>query len=155
MKKRTRVWSSVPLAAMFALKRKTILASTIVFALAFAAIFLPVLGSRAQAQPGCMAFHAIIQGSLPTPNRFLPTDTWGGPIYATLGGEFLSGTMSGNDGDLSPHGTIGTGRGGSYKVCFGDCTDSFRYEVSNAVWPFPPGHAGFGQYKGNTATVER
>jgi hypothetical protein len=82
-----------------------------------------------------------------------PTDTWGGPVYASLGGEFLLGYMGGNDGDIAGHGVIGQARGGVYKVCFGDCTDSFTYEVSNAVFPFPPGKVGVGYYKGNTAKI--
>jgi hypothetical protein len=35
------------------------------------------------------------------------------------------------------------------------CTDSFTYEVSQAVFPSPPGKGGLGRYNGNTAKIIR
>ena len=126
--------------------RKSIVALTFVFVLALAAVLVPVPASQALGQPGCKAFHGIIQGSLPTANQFAPTDTWGGPVYASLAGEFLSGGMSGNDGTQYGQGPVSIFKGGVYKVCIGsgtvwggpsDCLDSFTYQVPQAVviWP--------------------
>jgi len=126
------------------LKRKSIVALTVGFAVAFATVLLPVPTSQAQAQHGCKAFHGIVQGSLPTPNQFAATDTWGGPVYTSLAGEFLSGGMSGNDGTQFGQGAVSILRDGVYKVCFGASGawlggqgDCFSYEVPHAVviWP--------------------
>ena len=51
------------------MKSKSIIALTFVFALALAAIFLPVAGLTVQASDRCQAFHMFVQGTLPTPNR--------------------------------------------------------------------------------------
>jgi len=126
--------------------RKSVVALTLVFALAFAAVLLPVPGSQAQAQQGCKAFHGIVQGTLPSPNQFASTDTWGGPVSASVAGESLSGGLSGNDGTQYGQGAVSVLRGGVYKVCLtsgavwggpNDCLDSFTYEVPQAVviWP--------------------
>jgi|ERR1035438_8365452 hypothetical protein len=127
--------------------RKGVVILTIVFAFAFAAVLLPVPGSQAQTQRGCKVLYGIVQGSLPTPNQFASTDTWGGPVYASLAGEFLSGGMSGNDGTQLGQGAVSILKDGVYKICFGasgaawggpnDCLDSFTYEVPHAlvVWP--------------------
>lgn len=126
--------------------RKSIVTLTLVFVLAIAAILLPVPGSQALAQPGCKAFHGIVQGTLPSANQFASTDTWGGPVSASLAGAYLSGGLSGNDGTQYGQGAVSILKGGLYKVCFGsgivwgganDCLDSFTYEVPQAivVWP--------------------
>lgn len=124
------------------MKRKSILALTFVFALAF--------GSRAQAQHGCKPIHAFVQATLPTSTPIdVNNDTWGGPIYANFAGEFFLGALSGNDGTQLGQGAISIFKGGSYKVCFArsvssgwggaqsDCSDSFTYEVPSAfvIWP--------------------
>src|ERR1035438_644931 len=96
------------------MKRKSVVALTFAFALAFARVLLVV---PVQAQQSCKAFHAFVQGSLPTSNQFAPTDTWGGPIFVNLDGEFLQGGMSGNDGTEYPHGPFSIFKGGVYKVC--------------------------------------
>jgi hypothetical protein len=128
--------------------RKSIVTSTFVFVLAIAAILLPVPGSQAQAQAqqGCKAFHGMVQGTLPSANQFAPTDTWGGPVFTSVAGEFLSGGLSGSDGTQYGQGAVSFLKGGVYKVCFAsgpvwggpsDCLDSFTYEVPQAlvVWP--------------------
>jgi hypothetical protein len=145
------------------MKRKSIVALTFVFALAFAAVLLPVPGLQAQAQHGCKAFHGIVQGSLPSPNPFAPTDTWGGPVYASLAGEFLSGGMSGNDGTQSGQGAVSILRDGVYKICFGtsgavwggpsDCLNSFTYEVPRAVVIWPAANS-LGSYKATANIVK-
>jgi hypothetical protein len=134
------------------MKKKTILALTFVFAVAVVAFLLPALGPRAQAQQACTEFRAIGQATLPTPHPLLPTDTWGGDVYGNLGGEFLSGIFSGNDGDTSEHGMTGMGTNGSYTFVFG--TDSFTMEVGHAAWPSAPGKVGFLDYRGQAKIVE-
>ena len=141
------------------MKRKNILALTVVFALAVGAFLLTAVGPRAQAQPGCLAFRGIVQGELPSPYDLHPPpakENWGGLVYASLGGEMLIGGMSGNDGERSQHG----GTGGLYKVCLATpggpwetCVDSFTYEVPNSVFGFVPGKVGLGNYQGNTAKI--
>jgi hypothetical protein len=89
--------------------------------------------------------HAIVQFALPTPNQFELTDTWGGPVYGTLPGEFLQGGLSGNDGTAEGDNTVSIFKGGRYKVCFAsgavwggpsDCGNSFTYEAQAVViWP--------------------
>jgi hypothetical protein len=139
------------------MKRKSVVALTFVFALAFALVLLIV---PVQAQQSCKAFHAFVQGSLPTSNQFAPTDTWGGPIFVNLGGDFLQGGLSGNDGTEHPHGPVSIFKGGQYKLCLtsaaawggpNDCSDSFTYEVPRAVVIWPAGKL-LGSYKA-TANV--
>ncbi len=132
--------------------RKSILPLIIVLAVAVAAFLLPALGPRAQAQQACTPFRAVGQAALPTPHPMLPTDTWGGDVYGSLGGEFLSGIFSGNDGETGGHGVTGMGTNGSYTFVFG--SDSFTTEVAHAAWPFPPGKAGMGDYRGTAKIVE-
>jgi hypothetical protein len=148
------------------MKRKSIVALTFVLALAAGAFLLPAVGPQVQAQQPCKAFRAIWQGFLPPPYQLVSTDdSWAGPVYASLGGEILLGAMSGNDGVTTGHGTIGMGRGGKSKLCFSplaynngthlwDCTDSFRFGYSNAVFPFPPSKVGFGDYKAIDTIVQ-
>jgi hypothetical protein len=127
------------------MKRKSVVALTFVFTLAFALAFLLVPVSQAKAKK-CKVFHAFEQFSLPTTNQFAPTDTWGGPVFVNLDSDFLQGGLSGNDGTEYPHGTYSIFKGGQYKVCLtsaaswggpNDCSDSFTYEVPRAfvIWP--------------------
>jgi hypothetical protein len=144
------------------MRYRTVLAFTFVFAFAFAVFLPPVLAPPAQAQQGCMAFRGIIQATLPTSYPIAVTDVWGGPVYASLGGEILIGGISGNDGK---EGTQHGARGGLYRVdlCPApasgppifplSCPDSFIYQVPNSVFGFAPGKAGLGNYKGNTAEI--
>ena len=128
------------------MKRKSAIALTFVFVLAFALVFLVVPGSQVQAQQNCKAFHAFVQAALPTVNQFEPADTWGGPIYVSLDGEFLQGGLSGNDGTEYPHGPVSIFKDGEYTVCLtskaewggpNDCSDSFTFKVPQAfvIWP--------------------
>lgn len=133
------------------MKSKTVLALIFVFAVGAAAFLLPAVGSRAQAQQACTPFRAVGQAALPTPHPLLPTDTWGGDVYASLGGEFLSGIFSGNDGDQSWQGAGGTGKNGLYKFVFD--SDSFTMEV-HAAFGFPPGKVGLGDYRGQGEIVQ-
>ena len=126
-----------------------------VLTLAVGVLLWPTLGSQAKAQSGCKPFQAIVQASLPTSTQLAPTDTWGGPLYGTLGGELFLGVLSGNDGNETWRPHMGAGRAGSYTVCVGypSCADSFTYEVANAVFPGPPGKNGLMSYYGNTAKI--
>ena len=140
---------------------KSVLAFTFVFAMAFAAIILPVAGSQMQTRDGCKAFHAFVQGTLPTSNPFADTDVWGGPIFGNLDTEFLQGGMSGNDGTEYPHGPVSVFKDGLYKLCLtsaaawggaDDCLDSFSYKAQAVViWP-----AGkfLGSYKATASIVK-
>jgi len=115
-----------------------------------------------QAQDRCKAFHAFVQGSLPTPNQFASTDTWGGPIFVNLDSGFLQGGLSGNDGTEYPHGPVSIFKGGQYNVCLtsatswggpSDCLDSFTYEVAQAVVVWPAGKL-LGSYKATANIVQ-
>ena len=141
------------------MKRKSFVALTFAFALAFALVLLIV---PVQAQQSCKAFHAFVQGSLPTSNQFAPTDTWGGPIFVNLDGEFLQGGLSGNDGTEYPHGPVSIFKGGEYKLCLtsaaawggpNDCSDSFTYKVPRAVVIWPAGKL-LGSYKATANVVK-
>jgi hypothetical protein len=113
-------------------------------------VFLPGLGLSAQAQGPCTEFRGIAQEILPTPVPLKPDDTWGGYVYASLGGsELLLGIVSGNDGNTRGQGVAGMGDNGSYTFVFGGGVDSFKVEIPHAVWPFPPGKIGVGYYRGN------
>ncbi|MGB0043010.1 MAG: hypothetical protein WCF61_03360 [Terriglobales bacterium] len=147
------------------MKRKSVVAVTFVFALALALVLPIVPGSQVQAQQSwqsCKAFHAFVQGSLPTSNQFAPTDTWGGPIFVNLDGEFLQGGLSGNDGTEYPHGPVSIFKGGEYKLCLtsaaawggpNDCSDSFTYKVPRAVVVWPDGKL-LGSYKATANVVK-
>lgn len=130
------------------MKQKSVIVFTFVFVLVVALVLLIVPGSQAQARQSCKAFHAFVQGHLPTANQFAPTDVWGGPFFANLEGEVLQGGMSGNDGTEYPSGPVSVFRGGQYKVCLtsspvwggpSDCLDSFTYNVPRAVVIWPDG----------------
>jgi hypothetical protein len=147
------------------MKRKIVVALTFVFVLACAAIFFPVAGSQVQAQQnwqGCKAFHAFVQGSLPTTNQFAPADTWGGPIFVNLDGGFLQGGLSGNDGTEHPHGPVSIFKRGEYKLCVtsaaawggpSDCSDSFTYKVPQAVVIWPAGKL-LGSYRASANVMK-
>ena len=144
------------------MKGKSVVALTLLLAAAVGAFLLLTLGPQAKAQQSCMNIRGIVQATLPSSYPLAPdTDVWGGPVFATLGGEPLLGGISGNDGGESQHG----GRGGLYQVylCSPDlpgafsfppaCQDSFTYGVANSVFGFAPGKVGLGEYKGNTAKI--
>lgn len=128
------------------MRRKSISALIFSVAIAVVGLFMPTVVPRGEAQSGCTPFEAIVQANLPSPLPMVSQeDSWGGPIYATLGGEFLAGNISGNEVG-SVHGTIGMGKDTVYKACFGqigDCTHSFTYEAKNAVWPYHPAKWGW------------
>lgn len=140
---------------------KHVVVLTFVLAFAGGGLFLLAVGPEAQAQQACAEFRGVVQATLPTSYPILDTDVWGGPVYASLGGDILIGGMSGNDGDASQHGA----RGGRYRLDLCpppvpglpifplSCADSFTYEVTNAVFGFAPGKAGLGDYKGNSAKI--
>ena len=144
------------------MKTKSFVAVTFVFALAMTVLFLPVAGSTVQAHDKCKAFHALVQGVLPTPNPFEPaTDTWGGTIFGNLDTEFLQGGISGNDGTEYPHGPISIFKDGLYKACLttasawggpSDCLDSFSYKPQ-AVVIWPAGES-LGSYKATAKIVQ-
>ncbi len=132
-----------------------------VLTLSVFALFWPA--QDVQAQSGCTPFQAIVQASLPTSTPIGPGfQTWGGPIFALLGGEPLLGALSGNDGEEVFKQHMGAGRGGAYTICFGDIDgcrtdssnmDTITYEVPHAVFPFGPGKIGVAYYLGNTAKI--
>ncbi len=137
------------------MKRTNIFGLITLLAVVGATLLVSPPRPQAQAQGGCTPFQALVQGSLPSPSPLVDGDTWGGEIYASLGGEFLAGILSGKE-EATRHGTVGMGRGTTYKVCFdlvGDCTDSFTYEAQNAVWPVQPGKVGVGYYQANSAKI--
>lgn len=131
------------------MKRESIFALTLVLTLTAGAFLLtaaPPSPARAQ-QPG-KAFRAVWSLTLPTPEMLLPTDTWGGPVYASLDGEFLLGLAAGNDGNETDYPSLSIFRDGMYTVCFAksvaagwggasDCADSFTWQVPHAfvTWP--------------------
>jgi hypothetical protein len=137
------------------MRRVSVVALTFVFVLAFALVLPIVPGSEVQANQKCKVFHGFEQGSLPTPNQFAPTDTWGGPVFVNLDGAFLQGGLSGNDGTEYPRGPGSIFKGGEYKLCLtsapawggtNDCSDSFTYKVPQAVVIWPAGNF-LGSYK--------
>jgi hypothetical protein len=135
------------------MKRMSIPVMSFVLTLAVSALLLSMAGPPAQAQSSCTPFRGIVQGILPSPSPFDPSDVWGGTIYLNLNGEVLSGPMNGNDGAPAQHG----GRGGVYKAYLCPkglpCADSITYEVPNSVFGFAPGKVGLGEYKGNSARI--
>jgi hypothetical protein len=136
----------------FSMSRKPILALIFILGIAVAAFLLPALAPQAHAQQGCLEFRAIGHGTLPSPHPLSPYDTWGADIWGYLGGEFLSGYVTGNDGATSWHGVTGTGPNGSYTYVFG--ADTFVVEIAHATFPFPPGKAGLGYYRGAGKIVD-
>jgi hypothetical protein len=142
---------------------RSLIALTLLLALATGAFILLALSPQIGAQPSCTEIRGISQATLPTSYPLAPdADVWGGPIYTTVGGEPLVGGMSGNDGSGSQHGA----KGGQYQVylCSTEllpanftlppaCQDSFTFQVANSVFGFTPGKVGLGDYKGNTAKI--
>ena len=135
------------------MRRKTILALISVLVVAVAAFLLPALGPRAQAQQACTEFRAIGHATLPTTHPLSPDDTWGADVWGTLGGEFLTGYVTGNDGDPHGNGMSGQATNGHYTYTFGP-GDSVVVEIGHAAWPFPPGKAGLGYYRGTGKIVQ-
>lgn len=129
----------------------------IIVVVTITSLFWPGFGA-VQAQSSCKSFKAIAQATLPTSTRLAATDKWGGPLYAKLDDEFLLGIMSGNDGVVVRHGSIGEGSDGSYTIGFNctsgplySCTDTMTVAVPNSVFPTPP--PVFGDFHANTARV--
>jgi len=120
-------------------------------------IWLSVL--EIHAIPVCKKFQAIGQASIPTSTRLAATDRWGGPLFAKLDDEFLLGVISGDDGIVMPHGSIGQGVDGSYTVGFGCvmgtplwvCTDTFTIRIPLSTFDTPP--PVFGDFRANSAYV--
>lgn len=133
------------------MKRIMTRALTFVFAFAVVSFLLTALGPQVHAQQGCASFRALAHLVLPSAHPLSDTDTWGGDVRGTLGGEFLTGYETGNDGDAVGHGISNTATNGHYVFVFG--TDSFTMEVAHAVFNFPVGKAGFGQYRGHATIV--
>ena len=100
------------------------------------------------AQAACKPFAGVAQATLPTSTPVATTDTWGGPLFALLGGELLGpkAVLSGNDGDEAWYEdeTLGTGRGGQYTVCLNHptCSDTFTIGIPVAVFPIPSSDLG-------------
>jgi len=137
------------------MRRVSIVALTFVFVLAFALVLPTVPGSEAKANQKCKVLHGFLQGGLPTPNQFAPTDTWGGPVFVNLEDAFLQGGLSGNDGTEYLRGPGSIFKGGEYKLCLtsapawsgaADCSDSLTYKVPQAVVIWPAGNS-LGSYK--------
>ncbi len=147
------------------MKRTIALVMGLIFTLAVAALLWPSTAAKAQsrrarphrigslvrlaktpqqAQPACKSFVAVGHAVLPSSTPLADTDTWGGPLYATLAGEFLgtSAVLSGSDGEENWYedGMVGVGKGGSYTVCtdYPACSNTFTYEIPFAVFPGPP-----------------
>ncbi len=134
------------------MKHRAISALTFVFAFALVSFLATPLGPQVQAQQGCASLRALGHGILPSNHPInVEDDTWGGDAWGTLGSEFLTGYFSGNDGDAVGHGISNTATNGHYVFVFG--TDSFTIEVAHAVFNFPIGQAGFGQYKGHATLI--
>jgi hypothetical protein len=134
------------------MNRKGILKLAFVCAATTAVFLLPSLGPQTHAQPGCATLRALGHGVLPTNHPInVETDTWGGDVWATLGSEFLTGYFSGNDGTYFGHQNANQARDGQYVFVFG--ADSFTFQVAQATFNFPPGKAGFGQYRGYGSIV--
>lgn len=133
-------------------KRCSLITALIVGMVALVASLLP---TSALAQPGCTEFRAIGQATLPSPYSLLVSgpNVWGGDVYGSLGGEFLSGTFSGNDGNSYAHGKTNVATNGTYVFDFGP-NGSFTINVSHAGWHFAPGKVGLGAYRGTATIVE-
>ncbi len=131
------------------MNRKNTFRLSLVLALTAGALLLTAARpSPARApQPG-RAFRAVWSLNLPTPEMLLPSDTWGGPVYASLDGESLVGLAAGNDGNETDYPSFSIFKDGAYTVCFAksvaagwggasDCADSFTWEVPQAfvTWP--------------------
>lgn len=124
----------------------------VLFLIGLALLVLPV--PSAWAGDNCQAFRALLRGAYPTPVHLRDGDTFGGGIWASLGGqELLFGQFAGNDGTETDHGMMILAKGGSYKYDFG-ANGTFTTEITTAVGTFPPGKIGIGYYMG-TAKIAR
>jgi hypothetical protein len=126
------------------MRLKPVLALSLFFAITAA---IPI-----QAQQPCMDLQALVQASLPSPYPIYQYNTWGGNVYAMLGGQLLQGIFSGGGEVSQSHGVNTVGKDGFYKFVFG--TDSLTIQFTHAVWPFPPGKGGIGEYKGEGRIAE-
>lgn len=133
------------------MKRRIVRTLTIVFAFAAVTFLLTALAPQVHAQQGCADFRAISQMVIPPDNPLGPDDVWGGGVWGTLGGTFITGWVGGYDGDSASHGVANKEKYGLYKFLFG--TDSFTMQVTNARFNFPPAKAGFGQYRGHATII--
>ena len=103
-----------------------------------------ILASQTETQSNCKVFVGIAHASLPSSTPIADTDTWGGPLYATIGSDFLGtkAVLTGNDGEETwyEQDMLGVGKGGAYTVCtdYPTCSNSFTYTVPFAVFPGPP-----------------
>jgi hypothetical protein len=139
------------------MKRSIFILVGFILALSICVMLWPTARTLAQAPTGCVSFEAIAQAALPSSTPLFKTfDLWGGPVYGMLGSDVIpQGALSGNDGVDTWHKTVGIGRGDSYTICtdYPICSDTFTYEVPNAVFPAPPGQGGLMRYSGNTAKI--
>ena len=145
--------------------RKSTFALTLILALTMGAFLLTAApASPAHAQQPGKAFRALWFLVLPAPEMLLPTDTWGGSIFATLEGESLLGGIAGNDGKETDYPSFTIFKDGQYTICFAksvaagwggasDCADSFTYEVPHALVTWQSTDA-LGDYT-STATIVR
>lgn len=136
------------------MRRKIMVALTVVFIAAIVSFLIPALGSKAQAQQNCPSFQAILQGRFPleAPLPLRDGDGWGGNVYGFLGDEPLVGIYSGDDGTVSWHKWVGMGKGGTYKFAFGplDNNNTFTIVATQATFPNPPGiFPSGGMYQAN------
>jgi hypothetical protein len=135
------------------MKRRIVRALTIVFAFAAVTFLLTSIGPQVHAQQGCADFRALAQLVLPSEHPLSDTDSWGGAVWGTLGSEFLTGYMTGNDGNVASHKNSNQATNGQYVFTFVG-GDTFTVVVERpAVFNFPVGKAGFGQYKGHATIV--
>ena len=132
--------------------KRRIRAWMFVFAFAIAPFLLTAIGPQVYAQQGCASFRALSHLVLPSAHPLSDTDTWGGDVWGTLGSEFLTGYETGNDGNVVSHTNANQATNGHYVFTFVG-GDGFTVEVEHAVFNFPVGKAGFGQYKGHATIV--
>ena len=134
------------------MKRVITRALTFVFAIVAVAFLLNALGPQVQAQQGCASLRALAHLVLPSAHPLNDSDTWGGEVWGTLGSEFLSGYLTGNDGNVVSHKNPNQATNGQYVFTFAG-GDSFTVVVEHALFNFPVGKVGFGQYKGHETIV--
>jgi hypothetical protein len=131
---------------------RTILKLTLIFVAVAAAFLTAGLGPQAHAQQGCAPLRILIHFALPASHPIDPVnDTWGGDFWGILGADFVSGVVGGNDGTVVGHAISNQATNGHYVFLIG--TDSFTMQVNHAEFNFPPGKAGFGQYRGHGSVV--
>ena len=122
-----------------------------------------VPGPRAQAQPEGKALRVVWQATLPSPVKLQATDTWGGPIFASLGDEALVGGIAGNDGTEYDYHSFSVFVRGQYTMCYarslaagwggaGDCADSITVQVAQAFVTWPDSNS-LGSYRSVASIV--